>query len=339
MSPTDVIAPCERFELAGNVVAVDELHVGHINDSYLVTCSTRDGPRRYVLQRVNDSVFPDVDGLMANIAIVTAHLGGAGVPQLVPTRDGHSHWGRWRAFEFVDGARPMRVQTAAHAASLGRAFGCFHRALAELDPELLSETIPAFHDVRRRVRDLDAVVAADPSGRVTASRSELAHVDAHRDLVAVADRLAPPHVPTRVVHNDAKADNVLLDAATGEPVCIVDLDTVMPGTVLSDVGDLVRSATTNVPEDEPDAARVDFDRDRFDALLRGYREETDALLTPAERDGLVLAGPVITFEQAVRFLADHLAGDVYYRVTRPGHNLDRARNQLALLDAMRAALA
>jgi Ser/Thr protein kinase RdoA (MazF antagonist) len=221
---------------------------------------------------------------------------------------------------------------------IARAFGEFHRrATTAINPSVLRVTIPGFHDPPARLRALSKVIAEDPAGRLADVENEVAAVDRYRRLGDASLAMQPPQVPQRVVHFDAKADNVLLDDRTGRVRAIVDLDTVMPGSVLWDVGDLARSLTATEAEDELDASRVTFHQERFDALLDGYRSEADAFLTPAELSGLTLAPVVVTFEQAVRFLTDHLAGDTYYRIAHPGHNAQRARAQLALLGSMVAA--
>ena len=320
------------FDVAGSVVSVQPHPTGHINDAYLVSTARR----RYLLQRLNPAVFADPDAVMANVATVTAHLRTKHEPTLtlVPAYAEEASWrddagAVWRMYKYLEGAHPLDVRSPADAAVVGRAFGRFHRLTADLDPARLRISMPGFHDPARRLAQLEKAAAADTCGRLHEVSALV------EDLRAFpVDRLLDD-LPVRVAHNDAKAANLLVDEIGGRPPLVVDLDTVMPGSVLWDVGDMVRSST-GTPEEA--TATVSFDVDRYDALVEAWLAETGDLLTQEERDAVRTAGPVVTFEQAVRFLTDHLQGDVYFRVSRPGENLDRARNQAMLLRSMVAAL-
>jgi Ser/Thr protein kinase RdoA (MazF antagonist) len=220
-----------------------------------------------------------------------------------------------------------------------RAFGTFAADLADLDAATLVETLPGFHDLPGRAAAFERTLRTDALGRASDAgaeaetlRTQCARVRRELELRGAAA------APRRVVHNDCKINNVLFDDASGEGLCVIDLDTVMPGSVLCDFGDLVRTATCPTPEDETDLSRVRFDLDLFRALAGGYRSGMGPLLTPAELRLLPVAGPALTLENALRFLTDHLEGDVYFRTQRPGHNLDRCRTQLRLLDHMLDAL-
>jgi aminoglycoside phosphotransferase (APT) family kinase protein len=235
-------------------------------------------------------------------------------------------------FEFIEGTRTLHeVRSAADAERLGRAFGEFHDLMADLPPPPLHETIPRFHDTPWRLTRFEQSVAADVCGRAGDVRAEIDFIRAHAGL---APLLVQANVPQRVVHNDAKIGNVLFDESTGDVLCVVDLDTVMPGTILFDFGDMVRSGVCTAAEDETDLARVEVDLSLFEALTRGYLGAAGSLLTATERDHLVTAGKVIVFEQAVRYLTDFLEGDRYYKTSRPGHNLDRCRNQTKLVESL-----
>jgi len=242
----------------------------------------------------------------------------------------------WRVYPFISRTSVREhVATRTQARQTGRAFGTFQRLLASYDGPPLHETIQCFHDTARRVQALERAVCDDWAGRVAGAREEIADALAHRELAAVLPPLlASGAVPARIAHNDAKSSNVLLDERTGKALCVVDLDTVMPGSALYDFGDLVRSATSPTAEDEPDTTRVGARLELFEGLAEGFIEEAGGILTRAERGLLVLAGRIITFEQAVRFLTDHLDGDRYYRTGYPGHNLVRCRTQLALLASL-----
>jgi Ser/Thr protein kinase RdoA (MazF antagonist) len=330
------VTPADRaaaaFDLAGSIVSVQPHPTGHINDAFLVSTDRR----RYLLQRLNPAVFADPDAVMANVVAVTGHLRGKGEPTLtlVPAHDGLHSWRdedgtTWRTYQYLEGSHPLDVRSPADAAVVGRAFGRFHRLLADLDPAELCISMPGFHDPARRLAQLESAAAADPFGRL-------------RDVSELVDTLCGfpvdrslEDLPVRVAHNDAKAANLLVDEIGGRAPLVVDLDTVMPGSLLWDVGDMIRSGT-GTPDEA--TATVSFDLDRYNALVDAWLAETHDLVTPEERDAVRKAGPVVTFEQAVRFLTDHLQGDVYFRVSRPGENLDRAGNQADLLRSMVAAL-
>jgi N-acetylhexosamine 1-kinase len=335
MSGSDPAAAAANFDVGGAVVSVAPHPTGHINDGYLVSTDRR----RYLLQRLNPSVFPDAEAVMANVAAVTAYLRDRGEPTLtlVPTRTGAPSWrddadATWRMYDYVESAHSFEVRSPGDAATVGRAFGRFHRAVADLDPGTLRMSLPGFHDPPRRRAQLEraaaAAAAADPGGRLTEA-SELV------DAVLAVSIPSLEGLPLRVAHNDAKAANLLVDETGGRPPLVIDLDTVMPGSVLWDVGDMVRSST-GTPNEA--TASVAFDRERYQALVGAWLGETGDHLTEAERGAVPRAGVVVTYEQAVRFLTDHLLGDVYFRVRAPGENLDRARNQWQLLRSMESSM-
>src|SRR5258706_168401 len=246
--------------------------------------------------------------------------------------------GVWRMYTYIENGVP--VVGAPSGREVGRAagaYGAFQRALADLPGPRLHETIPHFHDTPRRLEALERAVESDAAARAASVRAEIDQIRGCRHLAPLlVDAAARGAVPERVVHNDAKLANVLFDAASGDALCVVDLDTVMPGLALYDFGDLVRSMATRAAEDERDISRVRLEPELFESVACGYIAATRELLTQAERELLVPAAQVIVYEQAARFLIDHLEGDRYYRIARPGHNLDRCRTQLALLDALRA---
>jgi len=316
-----------HFPTVGRVDTATPLRLGHIHDSWVVA----NAAGRWVIQRCNETVFADLDAVMANMTLLCSEC----FPELSPVvaETGAHVWrdndgAAWRALPFVGGTVPTDTSDRSQLRSLGAGLGAWHRRVADFDPNRLAVTIPRFHDPAARLDALAAAVRLDIAGRAAAASPELEAIDASRWLAVEAQRMRAPTVPARVAHFDAKADNMLLDALTGRVRAVVDLDTVMAGSWLWDVGDLVRSSGG------PDDAGQPFDPTGFAALLDGYTSEAGDLLTAAEREGLTMAPLVATFEQAVRFLTDHLAGDVYYRVDRPGHNLERCRSQLILLDSM-----
>ena len=330
-------AVAARFAIGEGKVTVEPFTgpAGHINASYVVLAPSG----RFFLQSLNTDVFRDHRRLMENVARVTTHL--AGPLRLVPARDGASYvaddqGGVWRMYAYIENAVPVvGAPSSRDVERAAGAFGAFQRALADLPGPRLHETIPGFHDTPRRLDAFERAVEADKAARVASVRSEIDQIRRCSHLAPLlVDAAAGGAIPERVVHNDAKLANVLFDAGTGEALCVVDLDTVMPGLALYDFGDLVRSMATRAPEDERDARRVRLEPELFQSVARGYITATRDLLTEAERELLVPAAQVIVYEQAVRFLIDHLEGDRYYRIARPGHNLDRCRTQLTLLDAL-----
>ncbi len=336
----------------GRLLAAERYGNGHINETWRARWLLDGGEVVCIHQRINRQVFRDVPALMANIERVTRHIRGhlAGLPaperrrrclEVLTTRDGRS-WletpdgDAWRSYHFVPGGitrdTPDTPQTAFQVA---RAFGQFQAWLTDLPAPRLHEILPRFHDTPWRLQLLEEAVAADPVRRAAAVAEEIAFARARRALAPVLlEAHRAGRIPERVTHNDTKINNVLLDAATGEALCVVDLETVMPGLGLYDFGDLVRTAAHTVPEDSRDLDGVRIQPVLFQALVQGWLERTAPILTADERRLLVTAGRLITFEIGVRFLTDHLRGDRYFRVHRPGHNLDRARCQFALVRAM-----
>jgi hypothetical protein len=310
-------------------------------------------PVRYLLQRVNERVFTNVPALMDNIQRVTAHANQragkvAGDPDasrrcltLVPARDGLPYHrdaggGWWRCYLFIEHARTYDVvNTPAQAMAAARAFGEFQRLLVDLPGQRLHETIPFFHDTRRRFQAFQRALEADTKGRAAQARNEIAFALEREPLVdALLSLQARGEIPERVTHNDTKFNNVMLDDATQAAICVIDLDTVMPGIALNDFGDMVRSATNSAAEDEQDLSLVHARLPIFESLVEGYLSAARPFLNEAEIAHLAISGQVITFEIGLRFLTDFLAGDTYFKIKRPKHNLDRAANQFALVRSL-----
>ena len=348
MSP-EIHAVAARFAVPGQLVAAESFGAGHINRSYVLTFADDRGTTRFLLQRINERVFPNPTKVMENIRRVTAHLADAlnaqKVPdvarrtlRLVPTHVGKV-WhrdavgGYWRMYPFIENTRVLdAVQTPAQTEQAGRAFGTFQRLLADLGSPRLDETIADFHNTPMRFEALERASSADRCGRAALARAELDFALARRELApTLLDLHRSGGVPERIVHNDAKISNVLFDKVTGEALCVVDLDTVMPGLSLYDFGDMVRSMTTTATENEQDLSKVELALPLFEALARGYLAKAGELLTLVERRSLVLAGKLITLEQGVRFLTDYLGGNVYYKFAHPSHSLHRCRTQFKLL--------
>jgi Phosphotransferase enzyme family len=241
----------------------------------------------------------------------------------------------WRAFPFIEGTHAVDTPESPHQAErAARAFGGFVADLADLEPSVLTETIPRFHDLRSRCAALEDAEHSDPVGRAREVSAELAAASRAAELLLAAPEIAPDALPRRVVHNDCKLNNLLFDDRSGEAMCVVDLDTVMPGTVVFDFGELARTGACPVPEDERQLDRVRLDPELFRGLASGFVAGARGLLMAAEIRALALAAPLMALENGVRFLTDHLEGDRYFKIARPGHNLDRARAQLRLATTM-----
>lgn len=342
MSLDEAESIARRFVPPGPVASVVPFVGGHINASYLIAIHDRPA---YLLQRINDHVFPRPELVASNVERVVDHVAAPDdpsplVPRLAPADDGRRHvrdaaGGWWRCWAFVTGAETRQAPTRTDEAyDAARAFGELQLGLSTLPGPRLAEPIPGFHDTTARASAFERAVARDAAGRAQAVRPVIhrlldsASLAAELPLAQRDGRLAE-----RVVHNDAKLANVLFDAHSGVVRCVVDLDTVMPGLGPYDFGDLARSMAADAAEDETDLGRVVARPEFVEALAAGFLAGLGALATRAERELLLTAAKVITYEQALRFLADYLDGDRYYRVSRPEHNLERARAQIALLDS------
>lgn len=321
---------------------------GNINDTYRIDIEQNGVQRAFLLQRLNHHVFREPEQVMQNIRAVCAHLAGAGYPYAVAAplvaRDGRllqrgEEGNYWRMFPFLANSfAPEGPADAGIARDAARAYGAFARALRDFPAENLAETIPGFHDTDRRWAYFMEILEKDPAGRVEKTRPEIDAVFAAKPLF---DRISAMKksgdLPLRVTHNDTKAGNVLFDVNTHKVLAVIDLDTVMPGTILSDFGDMARTFAPDRQEDDP--AKVVLRTDVLEALKEGFLQETGDFLTPPERENLLPGAAWITGEQALRFLTDWLAGDVYYKIKYREHNLVRTRNQLALLAAIEGEIA
>lgn len=295
---------------------------------------------------MNGHVFRNPIALMENIQRVTAHLAhqlngqsdcDRRVLTLIPAHDGRAWYADptqsyWRVYRFIErSASYDAVQSPQQAFQAAQAFGRFQQMLASLPAPRLHETIPDFHNTPKRFAALEAAIADDVAHRAASARREIDFALAHRDIVAV---LVEANLPERVTHNDTKFNNVLLDDVTGEGICVIDLDTVMPGLAAYDFGDMVRTTTSSTPEDEQDLSKVSMEFPLYDALVRGYLESAGDFLTGPEKQHLAFSGKLITFEIGIRFLTDYLAGDTYFKIHRDGHNLDRCRTQFKLVESI-----
>jgi hypothetical protein len=351
LSKHDIATAAARaFQTNGEVVSIAAYGSGHIHDTFCVTCFAENRPARFILQRINTAIFKDPVAVMQNIERVTVHLAtrvsadtlltsdrDRRVLTLIPSRSECSwhvdeHGNYWRTYRFIERARSYEtVESPAQAFQAARAFGRFQQMLADLPPSELHATIPDFHHTPKRFAALELAIAADKANRATGAKTEIDFALAHRPI---AGALVGANLPERVTHNDTKLNNVLFDESTGEAICVIDLDTVMPGLAAYDFGDQVRTTSSPASEDEQDLSKVSMRLPVFEALARGYLDAAAGFLTQNEKDHLAVAGKVITFEQGIRFLSDFLSGDPYYKVFRPGHNLDRCRTQFKLVESI-----
>jgi|LakMenEpi03Aug12_release.lakeMendotaPanAssembly.Ray.scaffolds.fasta_scaffold19012_7 aminoglycoside phosphotransferase (APT) family kinase protein len=338
-----------NFRIYGTLLESQPYGSGHINDTFAVTYSQAGTRVRYIIQRINTQIFKDPEAVMENILRVTdegfRRLIEADVADpsrcvltVIPTKEGRSHardsqGGIWRCYPFIEGARTYDIiRNARQATEVAKAFGEFQRLVAGMKGPRLHETIPAFHNTRSRFEKLRAMVEADPKGRLASVQREWGFLREREALVDVLLELqAKGEIPERITHNDTKLNNVMVDDATETGICVIDLDTVMPGLALYDFGDMVRTATSPAAEDETDLSKVRMQMPMFEALVRGYLSSAGGFLNEAEKAHLAFSGKLISLEVGIRFLTDYLEGDVYFKTKHPAHNLDRCRTQLALV--------
>ncbi len=332
----------KQFAIDREPLAAEPYGCGHINDTYCVTAADK----RYILQRINHRIFPNVKGLMDNIARVTALvrekvLQNGGDPereclQVIPTKEGAPYLecegNYYRMYVFVENTLSLQtVENPEHFYYAAVAFGRFQRQLADFPAETLCEVIPNFHNTASRFRDFEAAVSRDKMGRAALVQEEIEFVRARKaDTQVIVSLLENGELPLRVTHNDTKLNNVLLDEKTGKPMAVIDLDTVMPGSALYDFGDSIRFGTNPAAEDEKDLSKVFCDVALFEEYTKGFLEACGDSLTAKEKELLPFSGYLMTLECGMRFLADYLDGDVYFKIHHPEQNLDRCHTQFKL---------
>jgi len=341
-----------NFQIYGEILDAESCKVGHINETYTATYDQGGTLVRYIHQRINHEVFRQPEAVMQNYMRVTQHLRAklvaGGVREavrravtVIPTHDGQPFYKTadgeyWRTLLFVEGVRTYEsVENESQAYEAGRAFGEFQRLLVDLPGDRLFETIPNFHHTRKRFEAFQTAVENDPAKRAASIQEEIAWVREREHYCDVILKgLADGTLPERITHNDTKFNNVMLDLITGKAMCVVDLDTVMPGSPLYDFGDMVRTTTSPTLEDETDLSKVQLQMPVFQSLARGYLDGAGGFLTSAERSLLAFSGKLMTYTIGMRFLTDYLNGDIYFRVQRPTHNLDRTRTQFRLVESI-----
>ncbi len=339
------------FCIYGDLVDVKPFGTGHINDTFLATFNQGGTLLHYTLQHINTNIFKDPVGLMDNVRRVTEHSfrrlaeTNASEPsrktlKLIPTCKGDVlHFDEqgqaWRCYVFVEDTYTVDIVDSEQSAfEAARAFARFQGLLADMPGERLNETIPHFHDTPKRYRDFHAALEADKVGRAKEVQREIDFALSQEATAGkLVDLMKSGDMPERATHNDTKINNVLLDKTTGEGICVIDLDTLMPGSALYDFGDMVRSATLNMAEDSKDYKNVVCRANIFEALARGFLSGGD-FLTPCEKSCMTFGGALMTLECGVRFLTDYLDGDNYFKIHRPEHNLDRCRTQFALVQSI-----
>jgi len=342
---------CSHFRIEETFVEAVPYGTGHINDTYASTFSTDSGTVRYIHQRINHAIFRNAEKLMENIERVTAHVqkkvteqGGDPLREslnLVPAEDGLSFFrdssgNFWRTYIFIERARTYDIiEKPVHVSNASAAFGTFQKILADLPGERLFETIPDFHNTKKRFSTFVQTLEQDPLNRAQEAQPEIDFVlEREQDASVLVDLLEKGDVPERVTHNDTKFNNVMIDDETDEGICVIDLDTVMPGLVMYDFGDSVRIGASTALEDEKDLSKVHMNIALFERLAGGYLKTADEFLTSPEIGNLAFSAKLLTFECGMRFLTDFIDGDNYFKIHREGHNLDRCRTQFKMVGEM-----
>lgn len=346
----DIKHVLKKFRFEGKFADAQELLSGNINNTFRLSyLQANGGMKDYILQQINTYVFKKPEEVMSNVHRVTEHLEKAlreagedterHVLRLISTKDDTWMYRDdenrcWRAYVFIDGAVAYdRPEKPEHFMECGRAFGNFQKMLFDSRAEELYDTIPNFHNTRKRFYDFVAAVAEDKGGRVRFLEKEIDFFFDRRKMMSqVVDMIERGEIPLRVTHNDTKMNNVMLDAKTGKGLCVIDLDTVMAGSVLYDYGDAVRFGASTAAEDEPDTSKIALDMDLFRAFTRGFISEVKGYLTETELRMLPLGIKIMTCELAMRFFTDYIDGDLYFKVRSPEHNLIRAHAQMKLLE-------
>ncbi len=340
------------FSIPGELKAIKANRDGHINTTFISTFEHEGSVRKYTHQMINSTVFPRPWEIMENIVAVTQHIRKKteGMSEhecralsVIPARDGRS-WALdedgmyWRTYGFIDGVQTFnKVPGEETAYHLGRGIGDFQSYLSDFDSSRLHIAIPRFHDMGNRYRQLDEAAGKDSVGRLRLVEKEMDFLMSNKERgCRIWDAFESGRLPSRVTHNDTKINNVLFSEKTGEALCVIDLDTIMPGTILFDTGDMIRTACSTADEDEKQLDLMEFSIPYYRALYEGYMDGAGSFLTREEREGIKESGRTTTQIMAVRFLADYLNGDVYYHTDYDDHNLVRARTQIKLMQSMDA---
>ncbi|MDR1555666.1 MAG: aminoglycoside phosphotransferase family protein [Tannerellaceae bacterium] len=339
----------KQFQQDDAIVSVEPFGNGHINDT--LKASTAGGEAKYILQRINHHIFTNVDMLQQNIHIVTSHIrnklearGETDIDRKVltflPAGDGKYYYSDgesyWRVCLFIPRSRSYEAITPELSYQAGRAFGDFQSMLSDIPEGKLGETIPDFHNMEFRLRQFHDALKADAAGRAREVKDLTEEIEKRAKAMCIQEELyRAGKLKKRINHCDTKVNNVMFDE-DGKVLCVIDLDTVMPGFVLSDIGDFIRTGANTGAEDEEDLSKVSVNMELFEAYTQGYMETACSFLTPLEISLLPYGGRLLTYMQTVRFLTDYLNGDTYYKTHHPKHNLQRTQAQFRLLQSLEA---
>ncbi|MEG1862877.1 MAG: phosphotransferase [Oscillospiraceae bacterium] len=349
---TDLIKALWAYDLGGEIISATPYGSGHINDTFLVSVRvTSQKTSRFILQKINTSVFKRPTEVMDNIVNVTEYLKKIIIENgkdpnrhtlsVLKSKQGNncffdSHGGVWRCMKFIEGTKCLqKAQTPLQFYSAAKSFGYFMWQLKDYPAHTLFETIKDFHNTPVRFMDFEKALCADKLNRVKFAVNEIDFILKRKSHCNyLTDKVKNGLLPLRLTHNDTKLNNLLIDENTGEGVCVIDLDTIMPGLSVNDFGDAIRFGANTAQEDERDLSLVRFDLEMFEAYTKGYLEAAGAALTLEEKHCLVFGAKLMSLECAIRFLTDFLQGDTYFKVDREYQNLDRARTQLKLVQEM-----
>ena len=339
----------QNFDFEGKVIDKKPLKKGHINDTFCIVCETENKQnKKYILQKINTNIFKNPDELMENVVNVTSYIRkivieNGGNPEretlnIIPTKNGENYYKDkdgdcFRVYKFIEDATTYDlVQNAQDFYESAVAFGNFQRLLSNFPANTLYETIPNFHNTVDRLNKLKQAIQKDAVNRVKNVKEEIDFVlNREKDCHIICDLLEKGEIPLRVTHNDTKLNNIMIDNKTKKAICVIDLDTVMPGTVLNDFGDSIRFGASTALEDEQDLSKVECSMELFEAYTKGFIEGVKGNLTDKEKEMLPMGAKIITLECGIRFLTDYLQGDTYFKIDRDNHNLDRARTQFKLV--------
>ncbi|MEG1608663.1 MAG: aminoglycoside phosphotransferase family protein [Clostridia bacterium] len=340
----------QKFDIDGKLLTAENYGCGHINATYLLTMQDN---TNFILQKINDNIFKDVDGLMNNIVGITEYIRSNKLKSgqsadncmlVVKAKNGKNYVefenGYYRIYTFVKDA--LSIETTPTPAQLelsGKGFGSFQKELDGYPVETLVETIPNFHNTKDRLRKFELAIKENKSGRAEDVAKEIEFFVARKDYASkIVDMLASGKMTARVTHNDTKLNNLLIDMSTNSVVAVIDLDTVMQGCILYDFGDSIRSGANIGAEDEPNLDKVGFSLELFDAFAKGFVGAVKEKLTQVEIEYMAFGAILMTYECGMRFLSDHIDGDTYFKIHRPNHNLDRARTQIKMVEDMEKLL-
>lgn len=333
---------CQNFKLNSTAISCEPYGSGHINQTYLINCT---GKEAYILQKINNHVFKDVPNLMKNISSVCSYLSSLNsdprqVLTLVPTLDNKTYYESenafYRMYIFVENSLCLqRAETLEDFRQSGYAFGNFQKLLSNFDASQLSETIPDFHNTKKRFSALQEAVRKNIANRAESAKEEISFaLKYEKECGIMVDMLERGELPLRVTHNDTKLNNVLLDNETREALCVIDLDTVMPGLAANDFGDSIRFGAATAAEDEKDLSKLDFSLALYKAYAEGFLKGCGGILSAKEIETLPYGAKLMTYECGIRFLTDYLSGDTYFKTHYPEHNLVRCRTQFKLVRCM-----